>query len=64
HLPRGVVEEVGATAVRSGVARDQAVAAALWVFARLGMNERAALIREYVAESATAAAAQSRRTAS
>jgi hypothetical protein len=53
HIPRQVADEVGATAVRSGVARDQAIAAALWVFARLSVSDRAALIRTYLAESAT-----------
>ena len=52
HIPRQVADEVGATAVRSGVAREQAIAAALWVFARLGVADRAALIRSYLAESA------------
>ena len=55
HIPRPVADEVGATAVRSGVARDQAIAAALWVFSRLSVADRAALIREYLAESATEA---------
>jgi hypothetical protein len=50
HIPRQVADEVGATAVRSGVARDQAIAAALWVFSRLSVTERAALIRTYLAE--------------
>jgi hypothetical protein len=50
HIPRQVADEVGATAVRSGVARDQAIAAALWVFSRLSVAERAALIRTYLAE--------------
>jgi hypothetical protein len=52
HIPRQVADEVGATAVRSGVAREQAIAAALWVFARLSVADRAALIRTYLAESA------------
>jgi hypothetical protein len=52
HIPRQVADEVGATAVRSGVARDQAIAAALWVFARLSVADRAALIRTYLAEGA------------
>jgi hypothetical protein len=52
HIPRQVADEVGATALRSGVARDQAIAAALWVFSRLSVTERAALIRTYLAESA------------
>ena len=51
HIPRQVADEVGATAVRSGVARDQAIAAALWVFSRLSVAERAALIRTYLAEA-------------
>lgn len=48
HIPRQVADEVGSTALRSGVARDQAIAAALWVFARLDITERAALIRTYL----------------
>jgi hypothetical protein len=52
HIPRQVADEVGATAVRSGVAKDQAIAAALWVFARLSVADRAALIRSYLAEGA------------
>jgi hypothetical protein len=52
HIPRGVADEVGATAVRSGIARDQAIAAALWVFSRLSAADRAALIRTYLAEGA------------
>ncbi len=52
HIPRQVADEVGATAVRSGVARDQAIAAALWVFSRLSIADRAALIRTYLGEQA------------
>jgi hypothetical protein len=52
HIPRPVADEVGATAVRSGIARDQAIAAALWVFSRLNVADRAALIRTYLAEAA------------
>jgi hypothetical protein len=52
HIPRQVADAVGATAVRSGIARDQAIAAALWVFARLSVADRAALIRTYLAEGA------------
>jgi hypothetical protein len=52
HIPRQVADEVGATAVRSGIARDQAIAAALWVFSRLSVAERAALIRTYLADRA------------
>jgi hypothetical protein len=48
YIPKRVAEEVGSTAVRSGVVRDQAIGAALWVFSRLSVAERAALIRDYV----------------
>lgn len=51
HIPRQVADEVGATAVRAGIARDQAIAAALWIFSRLSVAERAALIRTYLAEA-------------
>ncbi len=60
HIPRQVADEVGATALRSGVARDQAIATALWVFARLGVAERAALIRTYLAEGAVETPATTR----
>jgi hypothetical protein len=60
HIPRPVADEVGATAVRSGVARDQAIAAALWVFARLSVADRAALIRTYLSEQAAEAEAPAR----
>jgi hypothetical protein len=62
HIPRQVADEVGATAVRSGVARDQAIAAALWVFARLSVADRAALIRTYLAESVAETPASTRQT--
>jgi hypothetical protein len=60
HIPRQVADEVGATGVRSGVARDQAIATALWVFSRLSVADRAALIRTYVAECAAEAPADLR----
>lgn len=50
HVPRQVAEEVGKAAARSGVCRTQAIAAALWVFSRLSLTERAAVIREYLYE--------------
>jgi hypothetical protein len=50
HIPRLVAEEVGRAAVRSGVGQTQAIAAALWIFSRLPLSERAAVIREYLSE--------------
>jgi hypothetical protein len=48
HIPRDVAEEVGKAAVRSGVSRGQAIGAALWIFSRLTVSERADVIREYL----------------
>lgn len=50
HIPRHVADEVGKAGVRSGVGRAQAIAAALWIFSRLPLAERAAVIREYLCE--------------
>ena len=50
HISRKVAEEVGKAAARSGVSRAQAIAAALWVFSRLTVAERAIVSREYIYE--------------
>lgn len=48
HLPRRVADEVGTTSRAAGVTKYQAIAAALWVFSQLTLEDRARVIAEYL----------------